>query len=133
MMPKPIKTGVYEWRSTTQPVINVKSIPPKPEHAEKQATTEKGLLQAKAKHSEATSAHKVSVLEAKTAHLKAGGRPQAATAKKSSPAAKSVQNKTTPTNQHGSALGPMKAQSALEGQIRKSTRLNSSHLGISYA
>ena len=92
------------------------ALPLQTEHAEKQATTEKGLLQAKAKHSEATSAHKVSVLEAKTAHLKAGGRPQAATAKKSSPAAKSVQNKTTPTNQHGSALGPMKAKSALEGR-----------------
>jgi hypothetical protein len=91
------------------------ALPLQTEHAEKQANTEKSLLQAKAKHSEATSAHKVSVLEAKTAHLKAGGAPQRATTKKSSQGAKSVQNKTTPTNQHGSNLGPTKAQSALEG------------------
>jgi hypothetical protein len=94
----------------------MEALPMQTEHAEKQASTEKGLLQAKAKHSEVTSAHKVNVLEAKTAHIKAGGgAPQRATAKKSSPAAKSVQNKTTPTNQHGSNLGPTKAQSALEG------------------
>jgi hypothetical protein len=42
------------------------------------------------------------------------GRPQSATEKKSSPAAKSVQNKETPTNQHGSNLGPTKAKSGME-------------------
>lgn len=98
------------------------ALPMQTEHAEKQANTEKGLLQAKAKHSEQTSAHKVTVLEAKTAHLKAGGgRPQSATSKKSSPAAKSVQNKTTPTNQHGSNLGPTKAQSSLESRAGEFT------------
>lgn len=98
------------------------ALPLQTEHAEKQATTEKSLLQAKAKHSEQTSAHKVSVLQAKTAHLKAGGgRPQTATAKKSSQGAKSVQNKTTPTNQHGSNLGPTKAQSSLESHAAEFT------------
>jgi hypothetical protein len=101
--------------STVQHEQTMEALPLQTEHAEKQANTEKSLMKAKAEHSEKTTGHKVSLLAAKTAHLKAGGAPQRATATKSSPAAKSVQNKTTPTNQHGSALGPMKAQSALEG------------------
>lgn len=106
------------------------ALPLQTEHAEKQANTEKGLLQAKAKHSEVTSAHKVAVLEAKTAHLKAGGgRPQSATSKKSSPAAKSVQNKTTPTNQHGFNLGPTKAKSGLEGRAAEFTDALTSLVG----
>jgi hypothetical protein len=92
------------------------ALPLQTEHAGKQANIEQGLMKAKTAHSEATSGHKVSVLEAKTAHIKAGGgAPQRATAKKSSPAAKSVANKNAPSNQHGTALGPTKAQSALEG------------------
>ena len=85
------------------------------QHQAQQADTEKGLLKAKTEHSEQTSGHKVTVLKAKTAHIKAGGgAPQRATEKKSSPGAKAIQNKETPTNQHKTNTGPMKAQSSLE-------------------
>jgi hypothetical protein len=89
-------------------------MPLQAEHAEKQSKTQQKLLTTQTAAHEKKAAASVSVLKAKTEHLKAGGRPQTATAKKSSPGAKTAQNKETPTNQHGANLGPTKAKSSLE-------------------
>ncbi len=93
--------------------------------AEAQAKTQIKLGAHQTAHHESKAAATIEVLKAKTAHAKVAGvgagRPQSATAKKSSPAAKSVQNKETPTNQHGSNLGPTKAKSSLEGLAAEMT------------
>lgn len=68
------------------------------------------VLQAQSKHMPLIAKAKVT---ASKAISKSKGRPQAATSKKSTQTAKSVQNKVTPTNQHGSNLSPTKAKSSL--------------------
>jgi len=95
----------------------LKLIPVQTEHAEKQAKIQMKLSATQVAHHERKNQSTMQLLQAKTEHFKAtgqGGAPQRATAKKSSPARKSVQNKETPTNQHGSNPGPTKAKSRLE-------------------
>jgi hypothetical protein len=93
-----------------------KLMPMQTEHAEKQAKTQAKLSAVQTSHHERKAAASIELLKAKTEHAKGtgAGRPQSATAKKSSPGKKAVQNKETPTNQHGSNLGPTKAKSGLE-------------------
>lgn len=93
-----------------------KLLPLQTEHGEKQAKTQAKLSAVQTAHHERKAAASIELLKAKTEHAKAvgAGRPQSATAKKSSPGRKAVQNKETPTNQHGSNLGPTKAKSGLE-------------------
>lgn len=95
-----------------------KLLPLQTEHGEKQAKTQMKLSAVTTAHHERKAQASIGLLKAKTEHTKVAGvgagRPQSATAKKSSPGEKSVQNKTTPTNQHGSNLGPTKAKSGLE-------------------
>jgi len=95
----------------------LKLIPVQTEAAKAQANIEMKKSGTLTEHHERKTAATISLLQAKTEHFKAtgtGGAPQRATAKKSNPAQKSVQNKETPTNQHGSNLGPTKAKSGLE-------------------
>lgn len=89
-------------------------MPLQTEHAEKQANTQIKLSANQTAHHERKAKASIELLGKKIEHAKAVGAPQRATAKKSSPGAKAVQNKTTPTNQHGSNLGPTKAKSSLE-------------------
>ena len=95
-----------------------KLLPLQSEHAEKQAKTQIKLSSVQTAHHERKATASIGLLKAKTEHAKVAGvgagRPQSATKKKSSPGAKAVQNRETPTNQHGSNLGPTKAKSALE-------------------
>jgi hypothetical protein len=88
-------------------------------HQESLAKTQKGLLKTQAETHERKSAATQATLAAKIEHHKAtgggkGGAPQRATSKKTTQNKKSVQNKNTPTNQHGSNLGPTKAKSSRE-------------------
>ena len=92
----------------------LKLIPVQTEAAKVQANTQIKLSAAQTEHHERKAKASIELLGKKIEHAKAVGAPQRATAKKSSPGTKSVQNKTTPTNQHGSNLDPHKAKSGLE-------------------
>lgn len=91
-------------------------MPMEAEHQEKLAKTQKGLLKTQAETHERKSAATQALLQKKIEHHKAtgGGAPQRATSKKSTQNKKAVQNKNTPTNQHGSNTGPTKAKSSRE-------------------
>jgi hypothetical protein len=72
------------------------------------------VLAAQAKHMPTIAKAKVMASKAvarKSTTGSRGGRPQSGTAKKTTQTASAVQNKVTPTNQHGSNLGPTKAKS----------------------
>lgn len=91
-------------------------LPVQSEHAEKQAKTQMKLSAVQTAHHERKAAASIKLLGKKIEHAKAtgAGAPQRATAKKANPGAKMSKNKETPTNQHGSNLGPTKAKSSLE-------------------
>ena len=78
------------------------------------ANAKEQVLAAQAKHMPTIAKAKVMASKAVARKSTTGaGRPQSATAKKTTQTAKVVQNKVTPTNQHGSNLGPTKAKSGL--------------------
>jgi len=102
----------------------LKLIPVQTEAAKQQAQTQIKLSAVQTAHHERKNQSTMELLKAKTEHFKAtggAGAPQRATSRKSSPAKKSVQNKETPTNQHGSNLGPTKAKSGLENLAAECT------------
>jgi hypothetical protein len=76
------------------------------------------VLAATAKHMPkiAAARAKINASAAKRTASRGPGKPRGGTVRKVTPTAKSARNTTTPTNQHGTNLGPHKAKSSLEPQ-----------------